>query len=738
MTRVALLWHMHQPLYQDLATGEHILPWVRLHALKDYWGMAALLEEFPGVRVTFNLVPSLLVQLEAFARDEARDRHLEIGMKPAEALTGDERAFAVANFFHAHGPRMIAPYPRYAELLARREAAGSGLSPRGQAAQFSTDDLRDLQVWHKLAWIDPFYFDRDARVRALVAKGRGFSEEDKLTLRGVELELLRKVVPEYRAASGRGQVELSTSPFYHPILPLLCDTDVYLRTHPHSRMPREPFQHPDDAAEQLARAVALHERLFGIRPNGLWPSEGSVSDAMVPLVVRAGFRWMATDEEILGRTTGQRFGRDAHGHIDHPELLYRPYRVGPAMESVACGFRDHSLSDLIGFTYAGWSAAAAADDFVQRLEEAGTRYRARTGGEEATVFVILDGENAWEHYEGQGRPFLRALYGRLESHPALRTVTMSEACADAVEPLRSIFPGSWIGGDFYIWIGHPDDHRAWSQLVDARRALDQPPAGLPEASLARAREEVLIAEGSDWFWWYGDDHSSDHDAEFDELFRRHLRNVYRSLEKPIPEELFVTNITTQPPTAEISPATGLIQPVLDGEVTSYFEWVGAGCVDVGSTAGAMHQVSDRPDRISVIEFGFDLENLYLRVEGTARMGDLFQEGLVVTLRFLKPTGMRVGVQLNGGPIEARLQVRSEVDPGGTEWRNAELPGLAAAAGRMLEVRIPFEGLGVRASDPVAFFVILSAEATELEHHPRHQPIEFEVPDRRFAARNWTA
>jgi alpha-amylase/alpha-mannosidase (GH57 family) len=734
MTRVALLWHMHQPLYQDLATGEHILPWVRLHALKDYWGMVALLQEFPGVRVTFNLVPSLLVQLEAFARDEARDRHLEIGLKPAEALTEDERAFAVANFFHAHAPRMIAPYPRYAELLARREAAGGSLSPRVQAGQFSTDDLRDLQVWHKLAWIDPFYIDRDARIGALVAKGRGFSEEDKLTLRVVELELLRKVVPEYRAAAERGQVELSTSPFYHPILPLLCDTDIYLRTHPHSRMPREPFRHPEDAADQLARAVALHEQLFGKRPEGLWPSEGSVSDAMVPLVVRAGFRWMATDEAILARTTGHEFTRDAHGHIEQPELLYRPYRVGPASESVACGFRDHALSDLIGFTYAGWSADAAADDFIGRLEQAGARHRAR-GGEEATVFVILDGENAWEHYEGQGRPFLRALYGRLDAHPELRTVTMGEACAEAREPLRSIFPGSWINGDFYIWIGHQDDHLAWSQLVEARRALDAPPAGLAEASLARAREELLIAEGSDWFWWYGDDHSSDHDVEFDDLFRRHLRNVYRALEKPIPEELFVTNITTKPPAAEISPPTGLIQPEIDGEVTSYFEWLGAGCVDVTTTAGAMHQVADRPDGINLVEFGFDLEHLYLRVDGTRPMGELMETDLTLTIRFLKPSGLRVRMRRHGGLVEARLQERSSDT---NDWHDAASPGLAAAATQVLEVRIPFAALGVGTPDPVALFVVLSREATELEHHPRHQPIEFDVPDARFGARNWTA
>src|SRR5262245_13696760 len=257
MTRVAILWHMHQPFYQDLVTGEHILPWVRLHATKDYWGMVALLREFPDVRVTFNLVPSLLVQLEAFARDEARDRHLEIGLKPAEALSDEERAFCVEQFFHAHRPRMIDPYPRYAELLARR-GNSRGLSGRALSAQFSTDDLRDLQVWHKLVWIDAYYFDHDERIQALLAKGRGFTEDDKATLRRVELEVLRNVVPEYREAARRGQVELSTSPFYHPILPLLCDSDVHLRAHPHSRMPRERFRRPEDALEQLQRAVRMH------------------------------------------------------------------------------------------------------------------------------------------------------------------------------------------------------------------------------------------------------------------------------------------------------------------------------------------------------------------------------------------------------------------------------------------------------------------------------------------------
>ena len=734
MTRVALLWHMHQPLYQDLLTGEHILPWVRLHALKDYWGMVALLREFPSVRLTFNLVPSLLVQLEAYARDEARDRHLDVGLKRADLLTEDERAFAVANFFHAHGPRMIAPYPRYAELLALRDAAGSQLSARSQSSHFSVDDLRDLQVWHKLAWIDPLYVAEDARVAALIGKDRGYTEEDKLILRAVELELLGRVIPEYRAALERGQVELSSSPFFHPILPLLCDTDVYLRTHPHSRMPREPFRHPEDAAEQLARALSYHERLFGQRPQGLWPSEGSVSDAMVPLVARSGFQWMATDEEILARTTGQGFTRTGDGHVEQADRLYRSYRVGPDGASVACGFRDHQLSDLIGFTYAGWSANGAADDFVHRLVEAGRRFSAATGGGEATVFVILDGENAWEHYEQQGRPFLRALYGGLQSHPELRTVTMAEACAGELERLPSLFPGSWINGDFYIWIGHPDDHRAWGQLVEARRGLENPPSGLSEQSLARAREEMLIAEGSDWFWWYGDDHSSEHDLEFDELFRRHVRNVYRALDKPIPEELWVTNITTSPPASHIERPTGFVRPVIDGEITHYFEWVGAGSVEHVAVAGAMHQVAERAPGITAVEFGFDLEALFVRVEATMPVGEMLHGGYGLTLRFLAPAGLRVGLEADGGQAIPVIYRKSDAD----EWSRIEDPRLRGAAGRVAEFEIPFALLGASTGDRVAMFVMLTRGDTETDRQPRHQAIEFKVPDQRFGSRTWTA
>ena len=608
MVKLALLWHMHQPYYADPATGEHILPWVRMHGIKDYLGMVALLEEFPRVQVTFNLVPSLVIQLQAFAADTARDRHLELGLKPAAELTPDEARWVVANGFHAPFGRMIAPYPRYAELHARREAH----------APFDVDQLRDLQVWHKLTWMDPDWLATDARLRGLVGKGGGFSEDDKRQLREVELEILRRVLPAYREAAARGQVELSTSPFYHPILPLLCDSDAHQRAHPGSARPRLRFQRPEDARQQIARAVAFHEATFGARPRGMWPSEGSVSDEAVALIADAGLGWIATDEDILSRSLGQTL---------RPDVLYRPYRVG----GLAVLFRDHSLSDRIGFTYQSWNAIDAAQDFVTRV---------RAAGDGATVSVILDGENAWEHYERGGRPFLRALYSELAAVSDIQTVTMSTAVDGPAIPLPSIFPGSWIHGDFYIWIGHRDDHRAWTQLAEARLAFDQRADSVSAVDQGRAFESLMIAEGSDWFWWYGDDHSSDHDHEFDDLFRRHLRNAYAALGLQPPDDLFRTNITTgRTVDGRLMPGPPM-EPTLDGRETSFLEWASAASPPFLRPAATMHEVSS--SLATAVRVGCGRSGLHLRLDGAA-MADQFRSGASLTVLLTQPASRTIPV-----------------------------------------------------------------------------------------------
>jgi alpha-amylase/alpha-mannosidase (GH57 family) len=685
MVKLALLWHMHQPYYEDLATGEHILPWVRLHAIKDYWGMVALLREFPGIRVTFNLVPSLVAQVEAFAADRAKDRHLAMGLKPAAELAPDEARWMVANGFHAPYDQMIRPYPRYAELHAYRMGR----------REFDEADLRDLQVWHKLAWMDPDLLIGDARLTALVRKDRRYTEQDKASLREVELELLKRVVPEYRAAGERGQVELSTSPFYHPILPLLCDSHAHLRAHPQAPTPRQRFARPEDARLQIDRAIAFHERAFGRGPRGMWPPEGSVSDHAVQLIADAGLQWIATDEDILSRSLMQPM---------RPELLYRPYRIGE--HGPVALFRDHALSDRIGFQYKSWDANAAADDFVGRVRDAGRRFSA-SGGEVATVTVILDGENAWEYYPGGGRPFLRALYGALARAADIQTVTMAEAATAAIARLPSIFPGSWINGDFYIWIGHRDDHRAWDQVSAARAAFDAHAAGIAAADRDRALEEILIAEGSDWFWWYGDDHSSDHDAEFDELFRRHLRNAYDALGLPAPEELFATNISTGSGPDRLEPS-GFVNVTLDGKDTSYLEWAGAVSPVLTRPAGAMHEVA-ATSLISDVRVAISRRALCLRLEGSGLFSAL-AKGATLAL-------------IVGGP-----EVR--VVPLERSW---------LGVGAIFEAAIPFDALGAQPGGELQFGIqVRNGNQAVLETVPQGRCWTIQVPDPAASSRDWQA
>lgn len=687
---LALLWHMHQPYYEDLATGEHILPWVRLHAIKDYWGMVALLDEFPDVRVTFNLVPSLITQVQAFAENRARDKHLEIGLKPASELTPEEARWMIANGFHAPYALMIGPYPRYAELHALRM----------QRSAFEEADLRDLQVWHKLAWMDPDLLHRDDRLARLVRKDRSFSEQDKHELRTAELEVLSRVMPAYRAASQRGQIEIATSPFYHPILPLLCDSDVYQAANPGAPHPRHRFQRPDDAKLQIERAIALHERTFGSRPSGMWPSEGSVSDAAVALIADAGLQWIATDEDILARSL------KASVH-DRPDLLYRPYRIGE--RGPVALFRDHAMSDRIGFHYQSWDPHAAAADFINGVRDAGRRFQAAGGGEVATISVILDGENAWEYYEGGGRPFLRALYGALASADDIRTVTMSEAAASPAQPLASIFPGSWINGDFYIWIGHRDDHRAWDQLSEARAVFDERSASVSPEARERALEELLIAEGSDWFWWYGDDHSSDQDAEFDDLFRRHLRNAYSALGAPIPEQLFATNISTGAGPDRLEPS-GRLSIRLDGQDTSFLEWVGAVSPSLAKPGGAMHEVAVT-NLIVELLVGLGEDGLCFRVTGAA-LADMVAAGRA-----------SFALVIGGDPVR--------ILPIDRAWM---------AVGAFIEIRIPFDRIGARpGGDTLEFALqILDPQSAVLEAVPQGRFWTIGIPVAGEFARDWQA
>jgi alpha-amylase/alpha-mannosidase (GH57 family) len=610
---LVVLWHMHQPQYRDAESGRYVLPWTRLHALKDYWGMVEMLREFPGFHATFNVVPSLGIQLEEYASGNFNEPWFSLAFKEAAQLTREDKAEILARAFQLNQERLMSRWARFVELHEWSRPAGGAQA----LVSFTPRDWRDLQLLSQLAWMEESWLQKDSVVSALASKGKDFTEKDKSALKQKQMELLGLVLPVYRDAAKRGQIEISTTPFYHPILPLICDSDIARVANPSTPLPRRAFRRPEDAREQLQRARAYHERVFGAKPAGLWPSEGSVSDQALTIAVEEGFEWFGTDEGVLGRTLNVGFFRDGNGIPANADRLYKPWRVQLGGKGITGFFRDHHLSDLVGFVYSRMDAKAAATDLHGRLRHLGETVQS---DQPLTICLFLDGENAWEYYPGNGREFLREFYGRIQGDQDFRALTASEAGAAAGEipTTTGIFPASWINANFDVWIGHSEDVAAWELLWDARdaygRAADARQKGRADApsetALKEAYESLLAAEGSDWCWWFGPEHSTANDAEFDALYRKHLTGIYLALGQVAPEEL-AKPIKRKPEHALQLAPTGLLRIKIDGRDTSYFEWLGAGLYSPERRGGSMH---GRVFYLHELRYGFEEERFCVRVD----------------------------------------------------------------------------------------------------------------------------
>ena len=659
--RVIILWHQHQPFYKDLVTGEYRLPWVRLHALKDYYGMVKLLDEFPNVHQNFNLVPSLILQIQDYVAGTAQDPFLQVAAKPAHDLTLDERHFALQYLFQANPIHLIGRYPRYQELWERFR--GTGDSPERAEKYFQAQDFTDLQVLSQIAWFDEFFLN-DPEVAELIKKGRNYSLEDQRFTVERERELLSKVLPAHADAAKHGGIEISTSPFYHPILPLVCDTNMGAVSRPGLPLPQNRFSHPEDAREQLQRGLDLHQQVFGVRPQGVWPSEGSVSEEVFGIAQDLGIKWMATDEGVLGRSLGLNFARDGGGRLDGQlaEKLYTIHRYQNNQTEMHLIFRDHTISDLIGFVYSGMAAQDAANHLIQNIKQAAQPVLDK--GRDALVPIILDGENAWEYYPQSGREFLRRFYDALQREPGVEAVTISEAIARHKDfgTLTSLVPGSWIGANFNVWIGAPEDNRSWDYLYHARNFYAQNAARASETQRKLAFEELLIAEGSDWNWWYGPEHHSANDREFDELYRKHLSNVYQALGGSPPDYLAqpIFGGTTRP---SFVPQTAYIHPRVTGDMVRYFEWMGAAAYRADKRAGAMHGKQFLLDSVYA---GIDETNVYGRLDFVGKTPETEFE-LVVNLESWPAEGLRprrvlrLDVAMDAGKIQSWRATPSDED-----------------------------------------------------------------------------
>jgi len=721
---VNLTWHQHQPLYYKDEEGIYTRPWVRVHATKSYLDMAEKVAEYEDLHVTFNYTPSLIRQLNDIA-DGAKDLYWVLGEKPATTLSESDKRFILERFFDVNWTNIIAKYPRYQALLDKRGGADEE-SIQAALVSFTDQDFLDLQVWFNLAWFDPVYLAEEPLVD-LVSKGEDFNEDDKIILFDEALRIVQSVLPFHKELQDAGQIEVTITPYAHPILPLIYDNQLALIGNPSAEMPELGFAYPQDAETHLALCVAMYEETFDREVRGLWPSEGAVAEEIVPMVAEFGFTFMQTGEPVLAKSLGfDSFNRDLQGFVQEAEALYRPYYVSDETgNQVAVFFRDWVLSDNIGFVYSGMSGEAGARDMIDRLEAIHAYFVENQVEGPHIVSIILDGENAWEHYPNDGNDFLNALYRLLTESEVLRTVTPSVYLQMFPEQrsLDQLFPGAWFSPNYDTWIGETEEAIAWDYLSKTREFLAAYETGEKTAdpdALAQAFDFMYLAEGSDWFWWFGDDQDSGQDWYFDEAFRALLAGVYESLGVEVPKFLQVPVIQALPVPADRH-FRGVSTPILDGEDDPAWE------------SAAYYAFTSRSP-VTGFYYTLDNDNIYFRLDVDGSINDTtvgfyldiptYEGG---TSAFTRAADLMLGFNANK-LIEwrgvANMDTYNAVDG---EWaRTLTGAGRAVIGTNLVEFSFPLALLGEpSAGDLIKLAIIIEPEGELL---PRGGPAQVVIPD----------
>ncbi len=562
------------------------MPWVFLHAIKDYYEMPWLMSRYPGLKATFNLSASLIEQLLLYREPLKFDAFLALWASNPVDLSQSERVWLIKLCTSTQYETMARPIARYSELYYQES--------------FSDEELIDLEVVFLLAWCGNYLRECNDKVKALFLKQQGYAEEDKTDLLDTLSDFVQDILPFYADLQRRGIISVSTTPYFHPILPLLIDMENGSRANSETQLPKGAYSLAEDAREHVVRSVELYESIFQCKPNGFWPSEGAVDEQSIALYKEYGIKWIATDEAIVHRTLQN----------NAPSLHYKPYNY----DGMTVVFRDHGLSDLIGFEYRHMEGSRASSHFIETLHKISLQEK------NPHIFVIVDGENAWEFYPNNGLDFFNGLYGALSNLSWCKTMTMDEvSCEPDRTLLDHITPGSWIHGTFDTWVGHREKNRAWELIFQTRRDVEQ--YGLNNEISKEIRYHLLASECSDWFWWYGEDHFTEFSFEFDALFRGHLIHIYRLMGKEIPSHLWDTIISD----AVMKPASrkphNMISPEIGVHESPFYDWIGCGMMDERVGFSTMDRVRGPVD---IIYYGFDESSCYMAMEGdVVRAHDMY-------------------------------------------------------------------------------------------------------------------
>ena len=718
---VAIYWHMHQPVYQLSTNGDYLMPWVRLHAVKDYLDMALWADKFDNLKLNFNYVPVLLDAIIDYGQNNAHDIHSRMTIIPQDEFTQEDKLFILTNFFDANYQTMILPNEEYHRLYKIAQT-----NETNDTTVFTNQEYADLTALFNLAWIDPLYKTTNPKLKKLVKKGKNYTLKDRIEIIEIQREIIRKIIPTLKNFIKNNKIEITTSPYYHPIIPILVDYKNIKKNNTESEL--FELKTEADAKLQIEMALDRVEEIFDKRPKGIWPSEQCVSAKTLDLLSSLGIEWSISDEGILSNSINFEFEHDFKAYIQDPYHLLKTYKYKTKNSDIKMIFRESTIPNLISFEYQNHNPIATANDLYDRIKIMQSKILSSPDNEHLLT-IALDGENCWENYLEDGASFLKTLYTLITEDESIETVLISDYLENTKEdkPLNKISSGSWINRNFKLWIDEPVKDLAWTYLKRVRDDLMSFIKQNPQSTnIEAAKKELLICEGSDWFWWYGEPNDSGRDNIFDFLFRTHLKNVYRYLGLESPKYLDdpLSNMSTSKPSKY---PKSLITPTIDGKnITSDSDiWNNAGYIEIPD--GPVLRESKLFDKI---RFGNDENYFYLKFhmnkyikqnpELTKRTYQMYiytrkanNKQYLSPVRLINKTDNIAPISMEKFNNEIQIAIRNDKlqllrlikSIPGEMWVLEHSKDIETAYGETLDLKIPFELLKIGKGDTLEFIFI---------------------------------
>ena len=600
---IAFVWHMHQPNYGTPGDETLLMPWTRLNAVKTYLKMLTYLDKFPDLKLNFDISPVLLDAIDGYANKGFNDIHSNLTLTPVEDLTQDDMEFILNYFFNADYNNGIAKYPRFVDLYRRRFE-----KEEIDVDDFSLSDYADIMTLFNLIWFDDEYLEEYPEIAEIAKKGKHYSNKHSETVIRVQREIIAKIIPTLKKYISENRAEVMTCPYYHPILPLINNMEAGKNSSTRHPLPGNDIKMPETVRDQILKGIARTEEIFGVKPEGLWSPECCISKDVLKIMADCGIKWTVSDESVLSDAIGKEFVRDFKGFHENPFKLCQTYSLSVENgRDVKIIFRDTVIPNLISFEYPNYDAQTAANDLYEQIKVIHDKF-VNSPHQHHLLTIAMDGENAWSNFADGGNEFLTKLYGLITEDNTLETVRVCDYIkkVDYVQNIEAVSSGPWLSRDFRFWTAEPTKNIAWRYLYnvyeDFKRFTEE--ESYPQETLNAAYDELLTAQGSDWFWWFGEPNDSGQDQLFDFLFREHLKSVYLYLNKTVPEHLENPLTTFSGKPSRIP--RGLISPSLNGKTDYEQEWKNAGCIDI--PASPLVQENKLFNRIY---FGCDYENLYL-------------------------------------------------------------------------------------------------------------------------------